>query len=73
MGARGGVLNNVFVTVLAGLSEISIKLSFSPFTVAWETLRLWIWLGLFGLLGAVSLQQWSFALPALALCPHGVV
>lgn len=41
--------------VLAGLSEVFInQLSFSPFTVAWETLQCWIWLGLFGLLGAVS-------------------
>lgn len=59
--------------VLAGFSEISIKqLSFSPFPVAWETLWRWICLGLFGLLGGVSLQQWSLSLPALALCLHGV-
>lgn len=73
LGAWGGDLNNIFVMVLAGLSEISIKqLSCSPFPVAWETLRRWICLGLFGLLGGVSLQQWSLILPALALCLHGV-
>lgn len=73
LGAWGGDLNNIFVMVLAGFSEISIKqLSFSPFPVAWETLRCWICLGLFGLLGGVSLQQWSLSLPALAVCHHGV-
>lgn len=56
LGAWGGDLNNVFVMVLAGFLEISIKqLSFSPFPVAWETLQRWICLGLFGLLGSVSL------------------
>lgn len=53
LGAQGGILNNGFVTALAGLVEFSIKqLSLPPFAVAWETLQRWVWLGLVGLLRA---------------------